>query len=60
MEDLVTTKHTKRYEQLRKRVDALESGNPVTAVDREQAEALRQVIERLEALEQLLAKRTEV
>jgi hypothetical protein len=60
MENLVTIQHTKRYDELRKRVDALESGNPVTAVDREQAESLRQVIERLEALEQLLAKRTKV
>lgn len=59
MERLVAVKHTKRYNELRERVGALAQGGPVAAVGPGEAESLRLVIERLEALEQLIVKRSE-
>jgi len=59
MENVVTIERPDRYSELRKRVEKLETGHPVAAVSREQADSLRLVIERLEALDRLVAERTD-
>ena len=56
MENLMMVKPTDRYSELRRRVDQLEIENPVAAASREQAESLRLVIERLEALERIVTR----
>lgn len=56
MENLVAVDPANRYSELRRRLDRLEIDNPIAAVSPEQAESLRLVIERLEALDRLVAK----
>ena len=60
METLVRTKPTDRYTDLCRRIDRLEIDEPVAAVSPEQAESLRLVIERLEALDKLVARQSEI